>query len=129
MIWWMSFDDSFEDEVKVTIIATWFNEQADSKRKTIKLDNRWKPVRQPQSENFITRIVNQTTWSYASSQNWFSSSQTGGFSSSNVENDNTPDLTNNAFRAPNNSDEDWETPAFMTKKLNNWGENENNWVS
>ena len=106
-----------------------YDEQADSKRKTIKLDNRWKPVRQPQSENFITRIVNQTTWSYASSQNWFSSSQTGGFSSSNVENDNTPDLTNNAFRAPNNSDEDWETPAFMTKKLNNWGENENNWVS
>jgi hypothetical protein len=28
-------------------------------------------------------------------------------------------LTNNAFRAPDNSDEDRETPAFMTKKLNN----------
>jgi hypothetical protein len=34
-------------------------------------------------------------------------------------------LTNNAFRAPDNSEEDWETPAFMTKKLNNW-EGDNN---
>jgi cell division GTPase FtsZ len=28
MIWGMSFDESFEDEVKVTIIATGFEEQA-----------------------------------------------------------------------------------------------------
>jgi hypothetical protein len=34
--------------------------------------------------------------------------------------------TNSAFRAPDNSQEDWETPAFMTKKLNNWEDNENN---
>jgi hypothetical protein len=120
MIWGMSFDDSFEDEVKVTIIATWFNEQADSKRKIIKTNTRWVPIRKDGSEDFVTRAVNN--WGFTSSQNSFSSSQTGGFSSTNVEN-NVPDLTNNAFRAPDNSDEDWETPAFMTKKLNNWEEN------
>ncbi len=116
MIWGMSFDDSFEDEVKVTIIATWFNEQADSKRKVIKTNTRWEPIRQRQPEDFVTRAVNN--W-------WFTSSQTWGFSSTNVEN-NAPDLTNNAFRAPDNSEEDWETPAFMTKKLNNWEENSDN---
>ena len=112
MIWWMSFDDSFEDEVKVTIIATWFNEQASSKRRVIKTDTLWRPIRNEGSD-FVTRVVN----------NWFSTSQTWGFSNTNVE-DDTPDLTNNnAFRAPDNSDEDWETPAFMAKKLNNWDEN------
>lgn len=108
MIWWMSFDDSFEDEVKVTIIATWFNEQAESKRRVVRTDTLWRPIRNSDSEDFVTRVVN----------NWgFTTSQTPGFSSSNV--DNAPDLTNNAFRAPDNSDEDRETPAFMTKKLNN----------
>jgi len=112
MIWWMSFDDSFEDEVKVTIIATWFNEQASSKRRVIKTDTLWRPIRNEGSD-FVTRVVN----------NWFSTSQTWGFSNTNVE-DDTPDLTNNnTFRAPDNSDEDWETPAFMAKKLNNWDEN------
>ena len=106
MIWGMSFDDSFEDEVKVTIIATWFNEQASSKRKVIKLDNRWNPIsRQP--ENFVTRTVNETIWWATAAQN--------GFSSSNVASAST-----DMFRAPDNSDEDWETPPFITKQLNNW---------
>ena len=116
MIWGMSFDDSFEDEVKVTIIATWFNEQPKGPiHKKVITNTRWDPIRNKQPEDFVTRAVNN--W-------WFTTSQTGGFSSTNVEN-NTPDLTSNsAFRAPDNSDEDWETPAFMTKKLNNWdGEN------
>jgi hypothetical protein len=116
MIWWMSFDDSFEDEVKVTIIATWFNEQASSKRRVIKTDTLWRPIRNEGSD-FVTRVVNN--W-------WFTSSQTWGFSNTSVE-DEAPDLTsNNAFRAPDNSDEDWETPAFMTKKLNNWEEKVSN---
>ena len=117
MIWGMSFDDSFEDEVKVTIIATWFNEQADSSRKVVRTDTFWRPIRTQQPENFITRAVNQTTW-------WFTTSQTWGFTSTNVDNNNS-ELTNNAFRAPDNSEEDWETPAFMNRKLNNWEENEN----
>ncbi len=109
MIWWMSFDDSFEDEVKVTIIATWFNEQADSSRKVVKLDNFGRPIRAQQPENFITRAVNQTTWWFTSNQNWFSSS--------NID---TPDVTNDAFRTPDHSEEDREMPAFMKKQLNNW---------
>jgi hypothetical protein len=107
MIWGMSFDDSFEDEVKVTIIATWFNEQASSKRKVVRTDNRWNPInRQP--ENFITRWINETIGWNAANQN--------GFSSSTIDNVN---LSNDAFRAPDNSDEDWETPAFMSRQLNN----------
>jgi len=116
MIWGMSFDDSFEDEVKVTIIATWFNEQPKWPiHKKVPVNTRWDPIRNKQPEDFVTRAVNN---------GWFTTSQTGGFSSTNVEN-TAPDLTSNsAFRAPDNSEEDWETPAFMTKKLNNWdGEN------
>ena len=114
MIWWMSFDDSFEDEVKVTIIATWFNDQPSWPiHKKVLTNTRWDPIRQRQPEDFVTRVVNN--WGFTTSQTW-------GFSSTNVEN-NTPDLTNNAFRAPDNSDEDWETPAFMAKKLNNWEDN------
>ena len=116
MIWWMSFDDSFEDEVKVTIIATWFNEQVNSGRKVVKTDTFWRPIRPQQPEDFITRAVNQTTW-------WFTTSQTWGFSTSNI--DNTPEVTNNNFRAPDNSEEDREMPAFMKKQLNNWDENNN----
>ena len=122
MIWWMSFDDSFEDEVKVTIIATWFNEQAKWPiQKKVKTNTRWDPIRPRQPENFITRWVNQTIWWYTANQNGFSSTQNWWFSTSNV--DNTPELTNDAFRAPDNSEEDRETPAFMTKQLNNtWDE-------
>lgn len=114
MIWGMSFDDSFEDEVKVTIIATWFNEQASSKLKTVRTNTRWDPIRK-KPESFITRWVNETIWSFTATQNWFSST--------NVE---APDLTtNDAFRAPDNSEEDWEMPAFMKKQLWNWENNDN----
>lgn len=117
MIWWMSFDDSFEDEVKVTIIATWFNEQPKWPiHKKVITNARWDPIRNRPAEDFVTRAVNN--W-------WFTTSQTWSFATTSVEND-TSDLTSNkAFRAPDTSDEDWETPAFMTKKLNNW-EGENN---
>ena len=114
MIWGMSFDDSFEDEVKVTIIATWFNDQPSWPiHKKVLTNTRWDPIRQRQPEDFVSRAVNN--WGFTTSQTWW-------FSSTNVEN-NAPDLTNNAFRAPDNSDEDWETPAFMAKKLNNWEDN------
>ena len=115
MIWGMSFDDSFEDEVKVTIIATWFNDQPSWPiHKKVITNTRWDPIRQKQPEDFVTRVVNN--WGFTTTQTW-------GFSSSNVDNNN-PDLTtNNAFRAPDTSDEDWETPAFLAQKLNNWDEN------
>ena len=115
MIWWMSFDDSFEDEVKVTIIATWFNEQASSKQKTVRTNTRWDPIRWGKNpENFITRSVNETIWGFTASQNGFSSQNS--FSSSNINNQ-AQDLANDAFRAPDNSEEDWEMPAFMKKQL------------
>ena len=113
MIWGMSFDDTFEDEVKVTIIATWFNEQAPSKRPQIKTDTRGNPIRTRQPENFITRGVNETIW-------WFTANQNG-FSSSNIESE----INNNWFRAPDNSDEDWEMPAFMKKQLWDWESSDN----
>jgi hypothetical protein len=68
MIWGMSFDDSFEDEVKVTIIATGFEEQVKervSDRRSI-----WnvspterkatREVVQKQSDNYITRSLRNT---------------------------------------------------------------------
>ena len=115
MIWWMSFDDSFEDEVKVTIIATWFNEQAKGPAlKRVATNNRWDPIRAHKpSENFITRWINEVTRNSAN-----------GFTQPN--NTETPDFTtNDAYRAPDTTDEDRETPAFMTKQLENWDNNSN----
>lgn len=60
MIWGMSFDESFEDEVKVTIIATGFEEQ--SKEPILKpvqrnfLGQRLENPRR-EAENFITRAT------------------------------------------------------------------------
>jgi hypothetical protein len=111
MIWGMSFDDSFEDEVKVTIIATWFNDQPKWPiHKKVITNTRWDPIRQRQPEDFVTRAVNN--WSFTSNQNW-------GFTSTNVESDTPDPIPNNSFRTPDNSEEDWETPPFLTKNLNN----------
>ena len=70
MIWWMSFDESFEDEVKVTIIATWFEEQA-KERVNVRTGSIWTNVSptekkinreaiQKQSDNYITRSLRDT---------------------------------------------------------------------
>lgn len=54
MIWGMTFDETYEDEVKVTIIATWFEEQSkDDILKKPRRDILWRPTRE--SENFIMR--------------------------------------------------------------------------
>ncbi len=54
MIWWMTFDETYEDEVKVTIIATGFEEQSkDDILKKPRRDILWRPTRE--SENFIMR--------------------------------------------------------------------------
>lgn len=69
MIWGMSFDDSFEDEVKVTIIATWFEEQAKehvNKRQgtiwtTSPIERKAsREAIQKQSDNYITRSLRDT---------------------------------------------------------------------
>ena len=69
MIWGMSFDESFEDEVKVTIIATGFEEQA-KERVIDRTRSVWttSPIErkapreaiQKQSDNYITRSLRDT---------------------------------------------------------------------
>ena len=95
MIWGMSLDESMEDEVQVTIIATGFEEQ--SKDPIIKAPNRdmlWRPTAPKKvTESFIERIVR-----------------------TNNEDDNDEIDTeedNNQWEG-----EDLETPAFMRKRLN-----------
>jgi len=56
MIWWMTFDESYEDEVKVTIIATGFAEQStDAILKVPRRDILGRPTKE--AENFITRGI------------------------------------------------------------------------
>jgi len=57
MIWGMTFDDNLEDEVKVTIIATGFQQQNENAiLKNPKRDILGRKVR-PKSENFISRGI------------------------------------------------------------------------
>ncbi|PJA48028.1 MAG: cell division protein FtsZ [candidate division SR1 bacterium CG_4_9_14_3_um_filter_40_9] len=56
MIWGMTFDESYEDEVKVTIIATGFAEQStDAILKVPRRDILGRPTKE--AENFITRGI------------------------------------------------------------------------
>ncbi len=88
MIWWMTFDESYEDEVKVIIIATWFQEQSkDEILKTPKRDILWRPTRD--AENFITRWLKKE-----------------------IKTDD--DEEKKEVKKPQ---EDYETPPFITKKL------------
>jgi len=88
MIWWMTFDESYEDEVKVTIIATWFQEQSkDDILKTPKRDILWRPTRD--AENFITRWLKKE-----------------------IKNEDEED-----DQEVKKIEEDYETPAFIRKKL------------
>ncbi len=88
--WGMTLDDSMEDEIKVTIIATWFEEQ--SKEKILKQPQRdilgrpTVPARR-ESENFIMRGIKKD-----------------GVAEAKVE-EVTPT-------------EDLETPAFIRRSLN-----------
>lgn len=116
MIWWMSFDDSFEDEVKVTIIATWFNEQSKEPiQKRVVTDNRGNPVKSTRSENFIMRGVSENQGTISNSQNnwWFTSSSITQNNNESIS--ETINNTNDWFRAPDHSDTDREIPAFMKK--------------
>jgi len=55
----MTFDESMEDEVKVTIIATGFEEQSkDQILKTPKRDMLGRSIKR-ESENFITRLTKE----------------------------------------------------------------------
>ena len=106
MIWWMSLDESMEDEVQITIIATWFEEQSqDSGHVRIKFDPLWRPkekesYRPAQSQWFIERIVSRT-------------SEEAPQAAPIVE-------EKKDFFNPNKIDDmDEETPAFIRKRLSN----------
>ncbi|MCK9466916.1 MAG: cell division protein FtsZ [Candidatus Absconditabacterales bacterium] len=94
MFWGMSFDESMEDEVQVTIIATGFEEQ--NKDPIIKAPNRdilGRPTTPKKiTENFIDRVVRT--------------------SNPNIEEEEIETEDTNQGR------EDLETPAFIRKRLN-----------
>jgi cell division GTPase FtsZ len=97
----MSFDESFEDEVKVTIIATGFEEQSkDTIIKKPQRDLLGRPTAgtnvRKESENFILRGLKSDSPSPSAPQE----KETFQF---------------------NQPEEDLETPAFITKRLNNEG--------
>ena len=106
MIWWMSFDETMEDEVQVTIIATWFEEQSsEPAHKKIWYDELWRPDARKsnykpmnQSQWFIERIVSRTT-----------------------EEPQAPAVEekNDFFSSNKSEDIDDETPAFIRKRLSN----------
>jgi cell division GTPase FtsZ len=86
----MTFDDSMDDEVKVTIIATGFEEQ--SKEQILKAPKRDMLGRSTrESENFITRLTKQEA---------------------NMDDDEE----NEEPKAPA---EDLETPAFLRRSIKN----------
>ncbi|HRX63720.1 MAG TPA: cell division protein FtsZ [Candidatus Absconditabacterales bacterium] len=91
MIWGMSFDETMEDEVQVTIIATGFEEQSkDPIIKTPDRDLLGRPTNPRKiTESFIDRAV-----------------RTNGGSDDEEIKDKKPE-------------EDLETPAFIRKRLNN----------
>jgi len=91
MIWWMTFDESYEDEVKVTVIATWFQEQSsDEILKKPSRDLLWRKIQNSNADNFISRGVRQQ------------------FQEPEEYDDNQTSIA-----------EDLETPAFIRKRLNN----------
>jgi len=106
MIWWMSIDETMEDEVQITIIATWFEEQSlEPAHKRIWYDelgrpdakkSNYKPMNQ--SQGFIERIVSRANEEIANEQ---------------------PEEKNDFFNSNKPEEMDDETPAFIRKRLNN----------
>lgn len=84
----MTFDESYEDEVKVTIIATGFTEQSrDEILKQPRRDMLGRPTRE--AENFITRGIKKNI-----------------------------NITDAAEDQVVTIEEDLETPAFIRRSLN-----------
>lgn len=104
MFWWMSFDDTMEGEVQVTIIATWFEEQSkEDILKTPKLDTYGTGRRQPESIRERTARETKLDWApmnitpvAENTETWF-----------------------NKFNLNKDDDDDYETPPFIAKRLNN----------
>ncbi len=89
IIWWMTFDDSYDWEVKVTIVATWFPEVSQSN--IIRWASKHSSdigVRRTKWDDFVNRALKNE---------WMSSKST--------------------VSTHKEDEEDYETPAFLRKKL------------
>ena len=93
MIWGMSFDESFEDEVKVTIIATGFEEQSKE------------PILKPVQRNFLGQKIEAPK---RESENYI----TRGLR--NTENNPAPETVQEP-------EEDTEVPAFLRRQMKQQG--------
>ena len=97
-----------EDEVQVTIIATWFEEQSlEPAHKKIWYDELWRPDARKsnykpmnQSQWFIERIVSRTTEDTTTQRP-------------------AVEEKSDFFNPSKSDDMDDETPAFIRKRLNN----------
>lgn len=92
MIWGMSFDESFEDEVKVTIIATGFEEQSKE------------PILKPVQRNFLGQKIEMPK---RESENYI----TRGLR-------NTETIAESEVKEP---EEDTEVPAFLRRQMKQQG--------
>ena len=90
MIWGMSFDESFEDEVKVTIIATGFEEQSKE------------PILKPVQRNFLGQKIDTPR---RESENYIMRG---------LRSQETPKAVE---EQPETPQEDLEVPAFLRRKM------------
>jgi len=90
MIWGMSFDESFEDEVKVTIIATGFEEQSKE------------PILKPVQRNFLGQKIDAPR---RESENYIMRGLRSQEAPKAVE------------EQPETPQEDLEVPAFLRRKM------------
>ena len=92
LVWGMTLDESYEDEVKVTVIATWFDDyEENTSLKKPSRDILWRKT-WGRDNDFITRGLGNNI------PEWISSNK------SDEDNENE-------------ESEDYETPPFMRKKI------------
>lgn len=88
IIWWMTFDEAYDWEVKVTIIATWFPESAQEPiLRWFSREGIW--MRKSKWEDFVNRALKSNPVSSSSSE----------------------------VSPQPRDEEDYETPAFLRKKI------------
>ncbi len=96
IIWWMTLDESFEWEVKVTIVATGFPETTqDSMIRWVQSKSVWNT--RTKWQDFVSKAIGSSSWSKAKSSGQWEKTENWKSSWDEV---------------------DYDTPAFLRKKLN-----------
>lgn len=98
IIWWMTLDESYDWEVKVTIVATWFPESA--------------------QEDMIRGTQKASTWSSSRRSKWQDFVNKALSSGSSDNNSTRMSEQPKAEEPTEKPKEDYETPAFLRKKIN-----------